>query len=295
MQCLPGERLFGERPPAKNRNLKWEQMGEHPPPFDAQRLTGNIGVEVASAPKLASLKSAEVEALKVLVSTHCVAVFRDQFLSPEDLLQLAQGVGALTYTPGLIQNTRLHNVYRIDNPGKENAATESWHTDGIYSRLPPSYTLLSASRVPDVGGDTLFINQYVSYDALSLVFKGFLRGLRVRYVGLIDNVPETEDNEHPIARFIPESGKTALYVNKPRLAGRISGMTAKESYSFIDFLYNHSIAIDRMYRHRWRAGDLIIWDNRCTLHAAAHDYGSAERVLFRAMIEGERPIEGGVI
>lgn len=257
-------------------------------------LTGATGAEISGI-DLKSLSDDGVERLKQLTSDWCVVVVRDQFLRPEDLAKIGPRFGPLSYTPGLIQNTDWPNVYKLHNYGKARAITELWHTDGAFSRRPAAYSILAASELPPAGGDTLFANQYLSYEALSPAFRRMLQGLRAEHVW--KGVPHLRDGEpdpravHPLVRTHPETRRRALYVNVLRAMDRIEGLSEAESKLLLDFLYQHSIGVDRTYRHRWLPGDVLIWDNRCTLHAAAHDYGDAERILYRIVTEGEVPYD----
>jgi len=94
---------------------------------------------------------------------------------------------------------------------------------------------------------------------------------------------------HPLVRTHPETGRKALYVGHPETAQQIEGMTKEESRPLLDFLYAHSTQPDNLYRHMWCVGDVVMWDNRCTMHYAVHDYGEADRVLNRITMKGEVP------
>jgi taurine dioxygenase len=267
------------------------------PELRVVRLTGYTGVAVDVDLRLAASDPSLIRQIKLLAGHNCVTVFRGQNLAPQELARLGTAFGGLYRTPGLDPNTTWPDVYRVDNPGKANALTEDWHTDGAWGNQPPSYTILAASVLPAVGGDTLFLNQYVTYDSLSEGYKRILRGLRLRHigVGLTDGRPKDRpwpECLHPMVRMHPETGRRALYVNVPRLHGEIEGFSKTESQTLIEFLYSNSQKLDRMYRHRWEAGDVLLWDNRCTLHSAAHDYGDAPRSLYRVMVVGETPIDG---
>jgi taurine dioxygenase len=264
--------------------------------WDAAPVTGTVGVEIARGVSLANADSSEIERIKKLVSHCCVAVFRSQFMPPETMVNFAAQMARVSYTPGLEQNTKWHNVYRIDNPGKANARTENWHTDASFAKNPAAYSILAATDIPAAGGDTMFLNQYVSYERLSDAYKKMLRGLRLRHVGVGQGPVGSRDDEwpqqlHPIVRMHPETRRRTLFVSIPRLHREIEGFTDLESKPLIEFLYAHSQGIDRMYRHRWRDGDVVIWDNRCALHAAPHDYGDQVRTLHRVITEGEVPYD----
>jgi taurine dioxygenase len=257
-------------------------------------LTGATGAEIVGI-DLRSLSDHGIERLKRLASDWCVIVIRDQFLGPADLAELGPRFGPLSYTPGLIQNTDWPNVYKLQNYGKARAITELWHTDGAFSPQPAAYSILAAAELPPAGGDTLFANQYLSYETLSPAFRTMLQGLRAEHVWrgvahLRDGEPDPQA-VHPLVRTHPETRRRALYVNVLSAMDRVQGLSEAESRWLLEFLYQHSTGLDRTYRHRWLPGDVLIWDNRCSLHAAAHDYGNAERILYRIVTEGEVPYD----
>ena len=261
--------------------------------LDARPLTGATGAEVTIDRR--AISDSDIEKLKRLASEWCVVVVRDQFLHPRDLADFGARMGPISYTPGLVQNTDWPNVYMLQNYGKARAITELWHTDGAFSDRPCAYSILAEAKLPSAGGDTLFANQYLAFEALSAPFQAFLTGLRAEHVWrgvahLRDGQPDPRA-VHPLVRTHPVTGRRALYVNVLSAMDQVEGLGEAESRWLLDYLYRHAIGIDRTYRHRWLPGDVLIWDNRCTLHAAAHDYGDAERVLYRIVTEGEVPYD----
>ncbi|MGY2490954.1 TauD/TfdA dioxygenase family protein [Cupriavidus sp. CP313] len=256
-------------------------------------LTGSVGGLVEGINLNEPLNRANFEAVHRAFLEHGVLVFRNQFLEPGAHVEFAKLWGTPAQNnpldpsvpgfPGLIQITKIP---------KATASTEAWHSDSIYTAVPPKISILSAIVVPN-GGDTMWCNQYLSYERLSPLMKSRLEGLRARFTGLrlarmkgIDQVPSAV---HPIVRTHPETGRKALYVGHRETAQCIEGMTEAESRPLLDFLYEHSTPPDNVYRHMWQEGDVVMWDNRCTMHYAVHDYGEAERVLNRITIEGEVP------
>ena len=127
----------------------------------------------------------------------------------------------------------------------------------------------------------MWCNQYQAYDRLSPTMKRMLEGLRVKFVGLRlgrmmgADAASLPTAVHPLVRTHPETGRKALYVGHRETAQQIEGMTDEESRPLLDFLYEHSTNPDNIYRHMWQEGDVVMWDNRCTMHYAVHDYGEA--------------------
>ena len=259
-------------------------------------LTGSIGASVHGIDIKRPIDSATFDELKRAFLKHQVLVFRDQNLfEPKDHLRFSElwgkPVPASALSPHLPGFPEITHVTKIP---KETASTEAWHYDSPYTPKPPKISILSALTVPN-GGDTMWCNQYNAYDRLSPTMQKTIAGLRVKFVALrlgrmmgfaASDLPTAV---HPLVRTHPETGRKALYVGHRETAQQIEGMTVEESRPLLDFLYEQSTSPDNFYRHMWEAGDVVMWDNRCTMHYAVHDYGEQERVLNRITMEGEVP------
>lgn len=257
-------------------------------------LTGSTGVEITDI-GLGSATDDDIEEIRRLVAEFCVAVFPEQHLEPAAQVAFAKRLGPLLWTPGEEPHPEFPDILQFANEGKAAHRTGVFHTDTCFIAEPPSFTMLSAVVSPAHGGDTLFSNQYLAYDALSPAWRDLLDQRRVRHIpsGVAnpDEVP-TEPVWHPAVRRHPVSGRLALYTTMPARNVEIEGMTEEESSLIISFLYDQAHGIDRIYRHRWSTGDLVMWDNRCTQHAAVHDHGDQTRIMNRVMVAGEIPIRG---
>ncbi|WP_137920372.1 TauD/TfdA family dioxygenase [Hydrogenophaga sp. 2FB] len=256
-------------------------------------LTGSVGASVEGVNLNEPIDKPTFDVLHRAFLEHGVLVYRKQYLQPAAHVAFAGLWGnpaqnnplspSVPGFPGLIQVTKIP---------KETASTEAWHSDSIYTPVPPKISILSAVVVPR-GGDTMWCNQYQSYDRLSPTLQQMIQGLRARFEGLrlarMRGAGEVPSAVHPIVRTHPETGRKALYVGHPDTAHSIEGMTLAESRPLLDFLYEHSTTPDNVYRHMWQQGDVVMWDNRCTMHYAVHDYGEAERVLNRITLEGDTP------
>jgi len=262
--------------------------------MEVKPLTGSIGGEVTGV-KLAELDATGFEAVKDAFHAYCMLVFPGQFLSVEDHITFASWWGEAGTSPFVKYLEDYPCVLPLSNRGKAGSVTENWHYDSTFLPAPPAATILSARDVP-VGGDTMWCNQYLAYDSLSEGMKSLLEGVRAEFTGIrlaelagdTSNVPFSL---HPVVRTHPETGRKALFIGRPGdTVPRLEGMSDEESLPLIRFLYEHSISPDRIYRHRWRNGDVVIWDNRCTMHYAVHDYGDdAVRELHRISIRGTEP------
>jgi taurine dioxygenase len=210
------------------------------------------------------------------------------------------------------QNTRfavegcpqIHYVSNQDKfpDGRPYIPGEGWHTDHSNAVRPPKATVLHAVSLPDKGGDTQYANMSAAYDALPLKTReriGALLGIHVyqsshsvrKLVDLSSDDRERVPNAvlHPLVRTHPENGRPAIYINPIRIEG-ILGLDHKEALPLLDDLLGHSTQTRFQYRHQWKQGDLLMWDNRCLLHKANGDYDMRQtRYLYRVMLQGDIP------
>ena len=187
--------------------------------------------------------------------------------------------------------------------GKRIIPGESFHTDHSNHPAPPKATTLFAVSLPSSGGDTQYVNMHDAYDDLSEAMKRRIDGMRAVHVYLSKYSPRslgllTEESRkalpppgiHPLVRVHPDNGRKALYLNPVRIES-IVGMEDSEALDLIGELMAHATQQKYEYRHQWRYGDMVIWDNRSVLHKANPDYDMNEkRYLYRLMLKGEAPI-----
>ncbi|MGD1866508.1 MAG: TauD/TfdA dioxygenase family protein [Phormidesmis sp.] len=151
-------------------------------------------------------------------------------------------------------------------------------------------------KLPSTGGETLFSNQYLAYETLSTSIKHQLQGAEVLHVVSGLTLPEGAETQtwHPPFRQHPISDKVAIYLSTPERFQRIrtsaGELSTDKSAHIIRLLYKHSIRSRTLYRHHWQRGDIVIWDNRCTLHRADHSCVVGDRILHRGLIAGDVPI-----
>lgn len=255
-------------------------------------LSGPIGIEVGGVTLGSPLSRDAFSTLRqIFLESNGTLVFPGQFLTPGELHDFAIRWGTPVVLPYLAAHSYpgYPDVLRVTNPGKAQVSTERWHCDSIFLDKPPAITILAAQDLPGVGGDTMWANQYLAYDRLSPGMKRLLEGLRGRFAGTQPN-PDTGLSEavlalHDVVRTHPETGKRSLLVGHPGDSlESFEGLTAEESRPLLEFLYSHATQPDLVYRHHWRPGDVVMWDNRCTLHYAVHDYGDAGRNLARVTV-----------
>ena len=256
-------------------------------------MTGYTGVEITGV-RLQDMTDEDVETVRRLIGEYCVGAFPGQSLAPEEQLAFVSRFGAITKTPGVDMRSGVDFVHVVADRGDaDNPVSGGFHTDTCFVEKPPSFSSLYAVDVPRHGGDTMFCNQYMAYDSLSEVMKQWLLGMRFKHVVSGTDRPEEVPDPvwHPAVRTHPVTGRKALYVTFAARCVAAEGMTDAEGRNLIDFLYRHSMRDHAMYRHRWHPGDFVMWDNRCSMHAAVYDHGDQPRRLHRVMCEGERPFE----
>ena len=262
-------------------------------PFQTRLLTGQTGVEIKDI-RLQDMSDENVEATRRLVGEYCVGVFPNQNLSPEDQLEFVSRFGKITKTPGVDMRSGVDFVHVVADRGDpDHPVSGGFHTDTCFVETPPSFSTLHAIEVPSHGGDTIFCNQYMAYDSLSDVMKSWLEGMRFKHVVSGTDRPEEVPDPvwHPAVRTHPVTLRKALYVTYADRCIEAEGLNPEEGKNLIDFLYKHSLRDHAMYRHRWNPGDFVMWDNRCSLHAAVYDHGDQPRILHRVMCQGEKPFE----
>jgi taurine dioxygenase len=272
--------------------------------LEIRRLGQQIGVEVLGV-DVKTLDDAGFAAIYRAWLESNVLVVPGQELQIEDFLRYSRRFGLVHPHPSKMTRHPDHpeitllGVDKIGPDGKLNMAiyrrgAEGWHTDGAYDEEPFKATQLYALAVPSTGGDTLFASMYAAYEALPERLKARLEGRsgaftyggRRKATALLNE----EDRDwkpvfHPIIRVHPETGRKALYFDPGKIL-RIEGLEHAESDALIDELTDAMIQPGAEYRHKWRKGDIVIWDNRCSYHKAAGDYPPEEdRIHWRVSIK----------
>jgi len=235
---------------------------------------------------------------------HLVILFRNQTLDEDSQVRFAETFGA----PARITSSRAFSVKHpsvmlisnIREDGKPIGALPDgemhFHTDQCHQEIPAKATLLYAIEVPSKGGNTLFSNAYSAYEALPEDLQRRIAGRRALNAYTSDTTLRSASYDdarsscwHPVVRTHPATGRKALYVNR-LMTREIEGLPREESNAILQRLFDHQEQLKFVYEHVWRPGDLLMWDNRCTLHART-DFSSGERRLLRRVtILGEKPV-----
>jgi taurine dioxygenase len=276
--------------------------------MDIRRLTGHAGAEAVGIDLTQPVSPETKIALNRAFVEHSVLVVRDQALTPAQVLTAVGLFGSIFHQHNtrfaLPECPQIHYISNQDHfpDGTRYIPGEGWHTDHSNDTRPPKATVLHAVTLPDRGGDTQFANMAAAYSALPAATRERIAGLigihvyqnshsARKLMGLSDANKERVPNAvlHPIVRTHPENGRKSIYVNPIRIEG-ILGLDHKEALPLLDELLDHATREKFQYRHEWRPGDLVMWDNRCLLHKANGDYDMAQtRYLYRVMLQGDVP------
>ncbi len=256
------------------------------------------------------LSPAQVAEIRAAWLRHQVLAFPEQSLSLHDLERFAATLGPFGSDPyfGSVAGHPHIAQVRRDADEKTKIFAETWHSDWSFLAPPPQATLLYGNVIPPVGGDTLFANQYDAWDALPPDMQDRLRGKqgvhsarrgyardgmygekdqgRSMAIRFDDSALATQ--LHPIARVHPETGRTALYVSPGYTIG-IDGMADAEAQALLAQLFAHQVREPFVYRHRWQEDMLVLWDNRCLIHAATGGYQGHARLLHRITVAERAP------
>jgi len=279
-------------------------------------LTGPLGAEVTGIDLAGEVDAATIDAIRASLCENLVLVFRGQSLAPERQVAFARQFGELQirispeflmpeHPAVLILSNR---VVDGEAAGAGVAyAGEFWHSDLTYAERPSMGSMLHALEVAEVGGDTAWANMYTAYETLPEATRNLIGGLKAVHIRDRRRNPrtplaeefaeeadsyydiETPDGIHPMVRTHPETGRKSLFVS-PRFTIAIQGMDDAEAQPLLDDLFEHSIRPEFIYRHKWRRGDLVFWDNRCTIHLACGGIKPpGVRHMHRTTVAGDAP------
>src|SRR6185312_1391624 len=238
-----------------------------------------------------------------------VLCIRGQVLTPQRYLAAMRTFGEpITQVRQISRHPQVPEIMILSSEDRDDAGDGKrlvvgahWHSDDSYKAVPCSLTMLHGVDVPETGGDTQFVSMYAAYDELPVKMRQRIAALRVvhkydssrkgtRVAALrVQEAQQVPDVVHPLVRTHPETGRKALYMNPNRMEA-VVGLDRAESDALLDELIRHATQPRFQYRHRWRKGDILIWDNRCTMHKANADYPEgAKRLMHRIIVAGSVP------
>lgn len=241
---------------------------------------------------------------------HSVLLFRNQTLSDQDLISFSSRLGALDWAPiqedgrrfveGLPQIYIVSNVKVNGSPiGSLGDGEAVWHTDMSYLELPPKASLLYSIEVPKIGGNTSFCSMHRIYEALPARLKVQIANLKIKHDGTFNSggyvrqgvAPTTDPVTspgaiHPLVCTHPVTGRKSLYLGR-RLNAYLVGLELEESEALLDELWSFVDRKELTWEHVWNVGDLVLWDNRCTMHRRDAFDPQSRRVLHRTQVKGD--------
>lgn len=271
-------------------------------------LSYPLGAEVCDIDVAAPMSESEFGAIYQAFLDHGILLFRAQDITREQHIEFSRRFGELDRHDAFPSDRHPQHpelMVVTNDPAPDGTPSVSrytgrrWHTDMSHTPAPSLGSLLRCWRVPDVGGDTLFANMYRAYETLSAGMQKLLEGLHaVHYSGdrklgntAADRAHVEEQLRinppvaHPVVRVHPETGRRAIYLGEK--ARRFEGMTEEESRPLIDYLNHHATQPVFVYRHQWRPHDIVLWDNRCTMHQALGDFDQTQsRYMERTTVTG---------
>lgn len=273
------------------------------------RLSEHVGAEAVGVDLTKPVDDATRRALYDALVENVALVIRDQNFTPAQYLAAAGLFGETMedqdpdYRLPDLPHVRALSSRHADRKGNRLRVGERWHADHTNRRRPPKFTCLYAVELPDSGGDTNVANMRAAYAALPEDEQARLGGMKTIniYVGSavknpnIDRVAaqareRPEAVEQPLVRTNPDNGTRALYFH-PSKVENVVGMTPENSQVFLDELTERVIRPEFVYSHRWRKGDMLLWDDRSSLHKANFDYDpNQHRLMYRILIRGDRPV-----
>lgn len=280
--------------------------------MEVNQLSDTMGAEVTGIDLTQTLDDETITAINKAFVDNLVACFRSQsFETPDEFLNATRYLG--TPIPPILTNYLLPGQKEVealtsDAHDKRVGSVVpqrrglTWHTDHSNIAEPPKATMLYGIDIPSEGGDTQFLNMYAAYDALSEDMKNFISGRRVLHLYQASRAPRkmglrTKEQEasspgtwQPLVRLNPDTGRKALYLNAMRME-EVEGLSEKETTDLLNELLSHCDNPEFQYSHKWRKGDVLVWDNRSTQHQGTAGFDSSERrYLHRVMLQGEAPL-----
>ena len=278
-------------------------------PIDVISTGAALGAEVRGV-DLRDLDASQFAALERAWHDHQVILVRGQTLSDGDLIAFSRRFGDLDWAP--VQETGrrfvegLPEIYIVSNVtvngqpiGSLGAGEAVWHTDMSYLDVPPMASMLYAIEVPAAGGNTSFCGMYAVHEALPAELKRRIAGLAIKHDGtynsggyLRQGVTPSDDPRtspgavHPLVCTHPDTGRQMLYLGRRRNA-YIAGLDLAESEALLDELWAYVARAEFAFEHVWRVGDLVLWDNRCTMHRRDPFDASARRIMHRTQVKGD--------
>ena len=291
-------------------------------PIEVLPAAAALGAEIRGV-DLKTLDDATFERLHDHWLDHLLLVFRNQSLAPQDLVNFAKRFGTPVTSSGLHKRgleertankifnlppevTVVTNVKEEGKPvGILGDGEVVWHADFSFKERPTAARMLLAVEIPpsELGGHTFFSNCYAAYETLSDDMKQRIARMTIKQANIVDtamqirpgarldmDIREIEGPSHPIVSTHPETGRSMLFLGR-RHSAYVNGLTLEDSEALLNELWAHATQDRFVYEHEWAVGDVVVWDNRATLHRRDSFESTSRRVLYAAQVEGHKPFE----
>ena len=295
---------------------------QHAAAFEIVPAKAALGAEVRGI-NLKTLDDATFRKLHDAWLDHLLLVFRKQSIAPQDLVNFACRFGTPVTSSNLHQRnleertanqvfnlppelTVVTNVRENGKPvGILGDGEVVWHADFSFKEKPTAARMLLAMEIPpaELGGRTSFVNCYAAYDTLSDEMKRKIAGKTIKQANIVDtamqirpgasldvDIRDIEGPSHPIISTHPETGRNMLFLGR-RHSAYVNGLSLEDSEALLNELWAHCTQPHFAYEHEWAVGDVVVWDNRATLHRRDPFESTSRRVLYAAQVEGHRPFE----
>jgi taurine dioxygenase len=280
--------------------------------IEIRAFDGPLGAEVIGLDLSQPLSAADFQRIHRAHLDHHVLVFREQRITTDQQVAFSARFGPLQRhvlkqfaLPENHDVLIVSNIVEGDKPIGLGDAGHFWHSDLSYKEQPSLGSFLHAQELPSEGGDTLFANQHLAWEQLPEALKRTIAPLRAEHTYLAryaelqarspwrpnltaEQIAEVKPVTHPVVRTHPETGRKALFVSE-HFTTRIVGLPEDESRALLDELFALSTREALQYRHVWRDGDMVFWDNRSVMHLAAGTPSHLRRKLYRTTVEGDTP------
>lgn len=256
---------------------------------------GALGAEIRGVDAAKPLAPAEVRELKAAVVEHLLLVWREQSLTEEEQVRFSRYFGDPVPHVRPQAERSVPEIFVISNVSENGEAIGAlgngeltFHSDLSYLPLPGSFSIVHALEIPDEGGDTQWANAYAAYDALPAELKERVVALKAVHRHGEEGQNPAVPASHPVVRTHPETRRRAMFVS-PQFTRYIERMPRDESDALLDKLLRHVTRPEFVWTHKWRPGDLVVWDNRCTMHRREPFNPTERRILKRTQMFSDAP------
>jgi taurine dioxygenase len=280
--------------------------------ISVRKLSPALGAEICNVDLSEPLNEATLDAIEKAWYDHLILVFRNQQISDAELIAFSKHFGELDSPPigtshrywvedfpeVLVVSNVIENGIPIGNLG---AGEVDWHSDMSYEEFPPIASILYALEIPPTGGSTEFVNMYAAWDSLNSELKHRLEGLAIKHDGSVNAAGQLRLGQQPVTDVItcpgpihpvvcthPKTGRQALYLGRRRNA-YVCGLPVPESEQLLDELWTRATQPELTWKHEWQVGDVVFWDNRCTMHRRDPFDPNARRLMHRTQLREKQP------